>query len=301
MNKGYLKKVSLVCLLGLSILIIGCSINLGGCPLQARYERVVRLSAPLQAGSTFEAATHNGSITIDGAEVADCNLIAKIVAHALTVEDAQKVAEETNVKLETEGSKLIVKIEKPTPLINRSVNVSLKAILPNKTNLGLITHNGAVKIANITGDLNATTHNGGVTATQASGNIKLQTHNGSITCKDVSGDAQVKTHNGSVKLFYSESAQPVCDVSAVTHNGGVEFTAPPNFSAIVDVSTHNGSIKTDIPITVTGKLSRAKLTGIIGAGEGKLYLQTHNGSINIKSQEQAKTKGSRENEQPAAQ
>ena len=36
----------------------------------------------MQTGSTFAAQTHNGSITIEGAEVADCNLTATIVAHA---------------------------------------------------------------------------------------------------------------------------------------------------------------------------------------------------------------------------
>jgi hypothetical protein len=61
-----------------------------------------------------------------------------------------------------------------------------------------------------------------------------------------------------------------------THNGGVDFTAPPNLSAMVDVSTHNGSIKTNLPITVVGKIGRRKLTGKIGTGEGKLHLETHN-------------------------
>ena len=93
---------------------------------------------------------------------------------------------------------------------------------------------------------------------------------------------KLRTRNGSVRAFYSESAPPVCNVSIVTHNGGVHFTAPQNFSAEADVSTHNGSIQTDLPITIIGKLSKRKLTGKIGTGQGKLHLQTHNGSIKIK-------------------
>jgi len=50
----------------------------------------------------------------------------------------------------------------------------------------------------------------------------------------------------------------------------------------VDASTHNGSINTDLPITVTGKVSKSKLTGTIGNGDGKLYLETHNGSIRLR-------------------
>jgi hypothetical protein len=282
MNRGYLTKISLVCVLCLLIVSASCCINVGGWSLNARYERTVQLSAPMKSGSTLAAKTHNGAITIAGADVTDCNLTAKITAHALTDEDAKEVAEQTKITLVPFGNKLTVKIEKPAIMTRRSVSVELNAIVPNKTSLELNTHNGGVKITDITGDIDATTHNGGVTATQIAGNTKLETHNGRITCKEISGDAKLRTHNGSIKIYYSEAAKPACDVSVVTHNGGVEFVAPPNFSAAVDVSTHNGSIKTDIPITVTGKVSKGKLTGTIGTGKGKLHLETHNGSIRIK-------------------
>ena len=67
-----------------------------------------------------------------------------------------------------------------------------------------------------------------------------------------------------------------------THNGGIDLKTPPDFSAAVDVSTHNGSIDSNLAITVKGKLSRRKIQGTIGKGEGKLHLETHNGSIDIR-------------------
>ena len=51
-------------------------------------------------------------------------------------------------------------------------------------------------------------------------------------------------------------------------------------------STHNGSIRTDLPLTVTGKASKKKLMEIISPGQllcvGKVYLKTHNGLVRIK-------------------
>ena len=256
---------------------------LGSCAIPlAKYTRTVQLSAPLSAGSTFAAQTHNGSITVEGADVTDCNLTATIVARAVTEKEAKKLAEEIKIKLEPVGNKLTAKIEKPTLMINRSVAVSLDVQVPDHTSLELTTHNGAVEITNITGNINATTHNGRVTATQVSGTAKLRTHNGSIKCEEISGDAQLKTHNGSVKVYYAEAAPPVCNVLLITHNGGIDFTAPSNFSAAVEASTHNGSINTDLPVTVIGQVSKRKLTGTVGTGQGKLHLETHNGSIKIK-------------------
>ena len=280
MKIHYLVKVSLA-LLCAATLSAGC-FNIGCCSMRAKYERSMQLSAPLSAGSAFEAGTHNGSITINGADVAECSLTATIVTRAATDEEAQELSDEVNVTLVPSGDRLIVKIDKPTILINKSVSVNLDVEVPNQTDLKLITHNGEVKITDINGRLDATTHNGKITSENVTGTTALKTHNGSVTCNEISGDSQLISHNGSVKAFYSGSASSVCDISMTTHNGSVELATPPDYSAQVKASTNNGSINTDLPITVTGKVSKSKLTGTIGAGEGQLNLETYNGSIRIR-------------------
>lgn len=266
------------------LLIAGCYIDLGCCSMNAKYERTVQLSAPLSSGSDFEATTHNGSITINGADTTDCSLKATIIARAMTEEKARELAEEkVKVTLEPSGSGLVVKIDKPKHLRNCSVSVNLDIKIPNQANLELHTHNGAVRITDINGQIDATTHNGKIIAEKVSDKIELITHNGRIECQDVSGNTKLRTHNGKIKAYYSQSAPSVCDISMVTHNGGIELIAPPDFSAAVEASTHNGSIDTELAITVIGKVNRRKLKGTIGKGEGKLHLSTHNGSIDIRN------------------
>jgi len=281
MKTNYFTRVSLGFLLCLLIAVAGCFYTEGCIPTE-KYERIVRLSAPLSPGGSFEAQTRNGYINITGADVTECALTATVIARAMTEEDAKKLAEEIKIKLEPFGNKLTVKIEKPTFMRNQSVCVNLDVTVPNHTDTELTTHNGAIRIANITGEVNGTTHNGKVTTEKVSGTIKLRTHNGKIICEEVSGDIQLETHNGGIKAFYSQNAPPICNVSMITHNGSVTLTTPPNFSAKVEASTHNGSIDTDLPITVTGKVTKRKLTGTIGTGQGKLHLETHNGSIKIR-------------------
>jgi DUF4097 and DUF4098 domain-containing protein YvlB len=279
--KNSFMKISRGCLFCLLITIAGCCIQVGcGIPL-GKYERKVTLSAPMPPGVTFVAETHNGSITIKGEKVNDCNLTAVIVAKADSDTEAQKLAEETRITLDPSANKLTVNIAKPLLVLNQSVDVSLDAVVPIHTSLELATHNGTVEISDITGKVVAATHNGKVTADRISGTAELQTHNGSITCTEISADCDLKTHNGSVTVVYSPNAAPAYNVSIVTHNGEIEFTAPPNFSAEADISTHRGSIDTSLPITVTGKIDGA-IKGKIGAGQGRLLLKTHNGSIELK-------------------
>ncbi len=260
MRKDYGKPVMFALCVAVILGISGC-----GQP-QGRYTRTDNLSAALQPGSTFSAQTHNGSITVRGADVADCNVVATVTARAgMTAEDAQQVADKVKVTLEPDGAGLAVKIEKPRLAPNQSIAVSLDVTVPNNTDLQLTTHNGSIEIAGITGSLNGATHNG------------------SITCREISGDARVETHNGPVDVSYSAAASPVCQVSITTYNGNIEFAGPPKLSATVDASTHNGSVSSDLPVVVTGEMrSKNQLQGKIGAGEGKLKLRTHNGSIRIR-------------------
>jgi DUF4097 and DUF4098 domain-containing protein YvlB len=274
-------KASLGCLLCSFVLITGCCINLG-CNMLGKYERTVELSAPLSPGSTFAAKTHNGEIAIHGADVTECSVTAKIVTRARTDEEAEELSDQVSVTLVPSGNRLTARIDKPTRLINKSVSVSYDIYIPNETNLELTTHNGAIRVSDIEGHVNATTHNGKTIAENVAGMTILTTHNGSVNCRNITGDSKLHTHNGGVDVIYSETAPSVCDISIVTHNGSIGFTAPPNFSARVDASTHNGSVHTDLPITVSGKVSKKNLTGTIGAGEGNLHLETHNGSIKIR-------------------
>jgi len=263
MTRNHFSKILLSCILPLIVFVSGC-IHIGCCNKRVKYERTVKLSARLVSGSAFAAQTHNGSIAITGGEVVDCNVVARITARGTTEEEAKRIAEETKLKLEAFGKKLTFKIVKPTFVANPSVSVSLKATVPNKTDLELVTHNGSVDISNIVGQIDSTTHNG------------------DIVCKEIAGDVKLRTHNGSIKAYYRKSARPICNASIVTHNGGINFIAPLNFSATIQASTHNGSIKTDFPIVIVGEITKRKLMGTIGSGEGKLDLKTHNGSITIK-------------------
>jgi hypothetical protein len=50
--------------------------------------------------------------------------------------------------------------------------------------------------------------------------------------------------------------------------------------------THNGSVKTDLPLTVTAKASKKRIMEMATPGQlvcvGKVYLKTYNGTVRIR-------------------
>ena len=277
--------------------ITGCT----GCYFgQEKYERTEHLESPLAAAGQFAAQTHNGAITVAGVDEPICRVSARIIGYAPKIEDAKRLAEQVRVSLVARDGGLATRVEKPHIPMRCGLCVEFDVSLPRQTSLDLETHNGAIRIADIAGDAKAVTHNGdmrvdrltgnanletyngAVRAETVTGRLELKTHNGEIVCRQIAGPLNATTHNGQVEVVCGESAGPPLDARITTHNGDITFVAPPNLSAKTTLRTHNGSVKTAIPITVQGEISKSRLTGTAGSGEGTLHLETHNGSISLR-------------------
>jgi DUF4097 and DUF4098 domain-containing protein YvlB len=254
------------------VLIVGILV-LHGCIcshcsfMTAKFERTEKLSAPFEScpSSLFALATHNGSITVSGRDSNKCEVTATVHTQAPTEAEAKELAEKVTIELVRGGKQLGVNITKPENLCgNRSISIDFEVALPSKTAIELTSHNGAIHIANIIDGL-----------------IKVTTHNGSIDADEICGDIHLTTHNGAIKMSCIKSNSSP-NINAVTHNGGIDLKIPAEISAKVDAQTHNGSVSSTIPMTIT-QSNKTMLQGTIGAGDGRISLATHNGSIKIMS------------------
>jgi len=182
-----------------SLLVIGsCGIEIGDWS-QAKYERTVQQQASLAAGSTLVAETAAGSISVAGADVTDCNVIATISARAPTEEEAQQIAEQVNVKLESVGQTLTVRAEKPHLKSNRSVSVSFKITVPKQTNAECTSSYGSIELSNLDGSAKGKTSSGSINVTDIQGPAELNTSYGSVTCRNVAGQSiKLKSSSGSL-------------------------------------------------------------------------------------------------------
>jgi hypothetical protein len=230
---------------------------------KAKYERTVEVSAPIAPGQTLDVHTSVGSITVTGGDFNDCSVTAKIMAKAATKEQAQKLAEETEIKLEPVGDKLKIKIERPPKMDKEGIFVSFDITVPRQTALNLEANVGELKVDNTQGPIEAVT------------NV------GKITCKEITGRVDLTTNVGEVKVVYAEDAPPACNANITTSVGEINFAGPDNLSAEFHVSANVGSIDTQLPLVVKGKISKS-LDGTVGAGEGKVILRANVGSINIR-------------------
>jgi hypothetical protein len=126
------------------------------------------------------------------------------------------------------------------------------------------------------------TVNGDVTTDSLNGDVEGHTVNGSVKVS-ATGNAIANTVNGSLDVTMGRTDFPE-GAKFSTVNGGITLHVPAYLNAHLKASVMNGSIESDLPITVTSSMDRRKIEGNIGNGGQELQLSTVNGSIRLRAQ-----------------
>ena len=73
-------------------------------------------------------------------------------------------------------------------------------------------------------------------------------------------------------------------ISCHTTNGDASATVPANTEADVELSTVNGQVHCDLPVTVQGGISDRRIRGRIGQGGASIRLGTVNGNVRLSTE-----------------
>jgi hypothetical protein len=129
-------------------------------------------------------------------------------------------------------------------------------------------------------DLTLDANNGGLGVTGVRGKIDLRTTNGGVSLDDVGGDVHARTQNGGLNVSLVGSQWEGTGLDAETQNGGVRVSIPEKYAATLETGTVNGSMQTDFPITVQGRISR-RLTLPLNGGGKTIRAMTTNGGVRL--------------------
>lgn len=201
----------------------------------------------------------NGGIRVFGADRSDVKVTARLEAHDRTDAEAQALLSHVRIVADGRG----VRADGPsTDWDDSGWSVSYVAYVPRRFDLDLEAHNGGLSVAGV------------------SGKLELSTHNGSVMLSDVGGDVRANTQNGSLNVLLTGSRWDGSGLDAETRNGSVRLAVPEQYAANLETGTVNGAIRTDIPVTLSGRISR-QLNIPLGGGGRTIRAMTTNGSVTI--------------------
>ncbi len=239
----------------------GCDLPIGGLN-QAQSKRTISRQAPCAPGSTLDVATEAGSITITGTDSNECRVTAQIIAHAPTEEEAQELAEQTEIKLDSADSTLKIRADKPHLSNNRSIAVTYEITAPRRLNVLCQSDFGSLSTTGLQGNIKGKTGSGSIRAGQIEGPVDLDTSFGSIDCKNIAGPmVLLHSNSGSITAVdFKGEAKIVTSFGSITCN---------TFSGTtLDLKTDSGRIavsdavcRTCLAVTSYGALACQRVKG----------------------------------------
>lgn len=224
----------------------------------------------------LNVGSSNGSITVEAWDSDDVLVIALVSAQARNLEDARELARE--IEIVADGDR--VRAEGPRTRGRESWSVGFRVYVPMRTALELRSSNGSLSVSDVAGDMSLGTSNGSIRLLRSEGDVEARTTNGRIQLEEVSGEIRARTTNGSITVRLAGERFAGRGLDLGTTNGSITVQAPPGFSADLDASTSNGTIRTDFPLLVQGRIGR-RIQAPIGEGGPPVRLRTTNGSIRL--------------------
>ncbi len=210
-----------------------------------------------------------------------------------------------NIKLESNSGTLDLNNVRATKDIDLSTdfgNIEFETgstgSLTIKTNSGTVTLvsatiNGILTLKNDFGDLalekvkaksyDLQTNSGAISIDGAQGEVKAHTEFGNITVDNAENVIlDLNTNSGSIDFTGS-----LGEGNHVIHSdfGDIQLSLPADAALNVDFETDFGSIRSDIPVTITltGDLSEARQAGTMNGGGSEFKVSTNSGNITIKA------------------
>lgn len=244
---------------------------------------------------------HNGGVTILGSDRKDVKVRMRVEASTYSTSDAQDLFKRIHTHV-TPGRFTVDGPDMDSFFgwaSGKWWTVSVEVFVPHKTDLRVETHNGAIRISDIQGRIDARSHNGANHVERVTGAARIVSHNGELKFSEIGGDVTFESHNGAVKgtrlgggvegishnggvaVELEGAATATRRIDIESHNGRVTVGLPRAYSAHVRTESNHGQLSSDFPMTVRGRISRDNNNQDfnIGSGTASIRIRTHNSGI----------------------
>jgi DUF4097 and DUF4098 domain-containing protein YvlB len=207
---------------------------------------------------TLDGAS-NGGVSVTGWDRDSVHVSARMQSYSTSQAEAERSLRD--IRIASEGG--TIRARGPSGENDRQRwSVSYDVYVPRRMDLDLRAHNGGLRVEGVTG------------------RMTLEAHNGGIALRGAGGDVRAHAQNGGLSIQLTGTRWEGTGLDAQTQNGGVRLVIPERYSARLETGTVNGSIRTDFPITVSGRISR-HFSLTLGSGGAPVRATTTNGGVII--------------------
>lgn len=233
-----------------------------------RFEKTYAVSPDIE----ITLANTNGSVSVEIWDQSSVEIVAEKRVDSRSADTAREALEKIEILVSESDGRLGIETEQPSGmsgffdwLFGRSHNASVRYELRVPR----------------TAELSIRTVNGNVSTVGSGARQRLRSTNGRIEVDDAQRGVDAHTTNGSIDVELRAAAvEP--EIVLGTTNGSITLHLPSDVRGSLEARTVNGTVRTEIPVTLEGSASKKRLHAELnGGGDGRITLRTTNGSIRI--------------------
>jgi DUF4097 and DUF4098 domain-containing protein YvlB len=225
------------------------------------------------------AAGVPGNIKIVGWQKGSVEVKAEKIAYYISPERAKELISQCSVRVRYNQTSARILTSGPaaTGTSGMKVEINLAIYVPQeKTD---------IKASLVQGDFDVESVNGWIEATL---------REGSLSTKALSGYFSGTTQRGDIRVEMSGKRWRGLEFDAVTQNGFIDLSLPVEYSAALQLQTHNGKVLVDYPPQVVDgeasppqiviRKNEQALSASVGDGGAPIRLLTYAGDITLRKQ-----------------
>jgi DUF4097 and DUF4098 domain-containing protein YvlB len=228
----------------------------------------------------------------------DIKLPRNVIMNSVEVENGDIHLEDTNGSTIVTTSLGSIRIKNTSGYLTATADSGKIELEGTTGGAKLVTSNSGIYVNKADGDISATASNGAIEVRDSKGDVTLDTSNGHISVTDLDGFVvRARTSNGPIDVHGAGGVQMAettngnidIELSNVreegatirTTNGSIVLYLSPDLNAEIELKAGAGewSSQTVMQIVTSG---RTYMSGILGAGGAKIYVETTNGDIELK-------------------
>jgi hypothetical protein len=185
-------------------------------------------------------------------------------------------------------------------IVLATAKLDIEVRMPKDGDLQVESGDGSIKVGGLAGTIDLHSGDGGITVNSLMGVMRLHSGDGAIDgsnldgqCDAVSGDGRIhlvgrfdvlraKSGDGGIKIGAVHGSTLISGWNIASGDGSIEVALPIDLSVDIDASTSDGSISSDIPLSVEGVISKSRVRGKINGGGQTLTIHSGDGGIRLK-------------------
>ena len=307
------------CMVVLTVFAFVTGMNPALAGAKEKYEEKFEKTVSLAKNGKVKLSNISGDVFVETWNRAEVKIDALKVSTASSLSKAKENAAKVKIEVRKEGDTVIIETKYPKPQIRRlRVSVDYRLMIPDQASAKVGTVSGDVTVENIAGFLTAKTVSGDVKVTKAAkganvnsvsgdlnvfgvtGDVDAETVSGDVTLSAIQGSVSAATVSGNIELLDVEGAKTIKAgvvsggikyqgavlmdgrYSFKAHSGNVDLILPAGAAFDLEAKTFSGGIDCDFQITMSGKLKKREVRGVVNGGGAEINVKTFSGNIKLK-------------------